>query len=320
MAMRLALSRDSFCLPLAPIAIAALCAAFPEIADAGQFIKFTTPKAVTNGAAGPTDLQIDVTNGAVISKGTAVLPGGVWPAPGNAGNGIAAGNVITFNVTPGSPLAAGDVATGTISLKKGVPNLAITAAQWSYPIPLAPIPFNFGKNAVQVTKLDVGGGGTGLEGEAIVTNDTGATEYFANFLLSYNIPAADFVDTGEGLQSLTDNNLYISSGVPVSASLTSLAAGASAVFMFGLDWVDALDYIAFSFDAYSSPSLSPTDYLGSLGYASNAVPEPSTWTLLVLGFAGLGYAGHRARARACGLPAKTRWTLSFAAVDRSHRR
>jgi PEP-CTERM motif len=32
--------------------------------------------------------------------------------------------------------------------------------------------------------------------------------------------------------------------------------------------------------------------------ATNAVPEPSTWTLLAFGFAGLGYAGHRARARA----------------------
>jgi hypothetical protein len=298
MALRLALPHGSFRLPLAPIVIAAMCAAFPGIVHAGQFIKFTTPKAVANGAAGPTDLQIDVTNGAVISKGTAVLPGGVWPAPGNAGNGIAAGNVITFNVIPGFPLAVGDVATGTISLKKGIPNLAITAAQWSYPIPLAPVPFNFGNNAVQITKLNVGGGGTGLEGEVVVTNDTGATEYFNNFLLSYNIPAADFVDTGGGLQNLTVNNLYISSGVPVSESLTSLAPDAKAIFTFGLDSVDALDYVAFSFDAYSSPSLSSADYLGSLGYASNAVPEASTWTLLVLGFAGLGYAGHRARARA----------------------
>jgi PEP-CTERM motif len=306
MAMRLALSRDSFRLPLAPIAIAALCAAFPEMADAGQFIKFTTPKAVANGANTPTDLQIDVTNGAVISKGTAVLPGGVWPAPGKAGNGIAAGDVITFNVAPGSALAVGDVVTGTISLKKGVANLAVTAAQWSYPIPLAPVPFTFGKNAVEIAKLDVGGGGTGLEGEVVVTNDTGATEYFSNFLLSYNIPEADFVDTGDGLENLTVNNLYISSGVPVSASLTSLAAGASAVFMFGLDTVDKYDYIAFSFDAYSSPSLSSADYLGSLGYASNAVPEPSTWTLLVFGFAGLGYAGRQAQRARMRPTAETR--------------
>jgi hypothetical protein len=107
----------------------------------------------------------------------------------------------------------------------------------------------------------------------VVTNDSGATEYFNNFLLSYNIPAADFVDTGDGLEALTENNLYISDGVPVTASLTSLAADASAVFMFGLDSVDALDYIAFSFDADSSPSLSlPTI---SAAWATPAMPFPS---------------------------------------------
>jgi len=116
--------------------------------------------------------------------------------------------------------------------------------------------------------------------------------------VSYNIPAANFADTGAGLDNLTLNNLYISLGVTVSESLTSLAANQSVTFTFGLDSVDALDYIAFSFDAYSSQSLSSADYLGSLGYASNAVPEPSTWALLILGFAALGYAGHRARARA----------------------
>jgi hypothetical protein len=293
MAIRLALFHGPLRLRPAAIVIAAMCAVFPETGHADQFIKFTTPKAVANGTNGPTDLQLTVTNGAVISKGTAVLPGGVWPAPGKTGNGIAAGNLITFNVIPGFPLAAGDVATGTISLTKGIANLAITAAQWSYPIPLAPIPFTFGKNAVTITKLDIGGGGTGLEGEVVVTNDSGATEYFSNVLLSYNIPAADFVDTGDGLENLTVNNLYILSGVPVSTSLTSLAPDAKAIFTFGLGSVDALDYIALSFDVYSSSSLSPGGYLGSMGVANNAVPEPSTWAMMLIGFAGLGYSAYR---------------------------
>jgi hypothetical protein len=67
--------------------------------------------------------------------------------------------------------------------------------------------------------------------------------------------------------------------------------------LFGAGLVDKYDYIAFSFDAYSSPSLLPSAYLGSTGFADNAVPEPSTWAMLVLGFAGLGYASHRARSR-----------------------
>ena len=108
---------------------------------------------------------------------------------------------------------------------------------------------------------------------------------------------ADFVDTGEGLQNLSENSLYISSGVSVPTSITSLAPGEAATFFFGTGLVDKYDNIAFSFDAYSSPSLLPSTYLGGMGFADNAVPEPSTWAMLVLGFAGLGYASHRAHSR-----------------------
>jgi hypothetical protein len=31
------------------------------------------------------------------------------------------------------------------------------------------------------------------------------------------------------------------------------------------------------------------------------VPEPSTWAMLLLGFAGLGYAGYRRRRKFAGL-------------------
>jgi hypothetical protein len=296
MAIRVALAHSSSRLILASILTTAICATFPEISFAGKFIDFTTPKAPANGGFDPTDLQITVTNGTTISKATAVLPNVAWPPAGKTGNGVIAGNVVTFNALPGF-LRAGDVVTGTISIAKGVPNLAVTDAEWSYRIPLANQPVNFAKNGVKVSKLDIGGGGTGLEGEAVVTNETGATEYFSNFLLSYNIPAADFVDTGEGLANLSTNNLYISSGVSVPASLTSLAPGEMATFDFGAGLVDKYDYIAFSFDAYSTPSLSPSSYLGSTGFADNAVPELSTWAMLMLGFAGLGYAGHRVRAR-----------------------
>jgi hypothetical protein len=280
-------------LVLAGTAALAICAALPQASyAASKFINFTTPKALANGGTDPTDLELTVTTGATISKGTAVLPTIAWPAPGKTGNGsvIGAGNTIIFNST--GFLRAGDVVTGTISLQKGVNNLAITGAEWSYPVPLLNKAFNFAENGVKVSWLNIGGGGTGVEGEVVVTNLSGATEYFSNFLLSYNIPAANFVDTGDGLANLSTNNLYIGSGTPVPASLVSLAPDQSAFFVFGANTVEPLDYIAFSFDAYSSPSLSSADYLGSMGYASNA-PEPSTWALLILGFAGLMGAGRR---------------------------
>lgn len=159
MATRLALAHSSSRLILASIVTVAICSAFPKTSFAGKFIDFTTPKAPANGVYDPTDLQITVTNGTTISKATAVLPNVAWPAPGKTGNGVIAGNVVTFNSVPGF-LRAGDVVTGTISIAKGVPNLAITDAEWSYRIPLANQPVNFAKNGVKVSKLDVGGGGT----------------------------------------------------------------------------------------------------------------------------------------------------------------
>jgi uncharacterized membrane protein len=42
---------------------------------------------------------------------------------------------------------------------------------------------------------------------------------------------------------------------------------------------------------------------GMIVGASGFLPEPSTWAMMLLGFAGLGYAGYRARAGRATLPA-----------------
>ncbi len=39
------------------------------------------------------------------------------------------------------------------------------------------------------------------------------------------------------------------------------------------------------------------------GFLANSVPEPSTWAMMLLGFAGLGFAGYRARRKGAALPA-----------------
>ena len=70
-----------------------------------------------------------------------------------------------------------------------------------------------------------------------------------------------------------------------------------ATFIFGAGLVDMFDYIAFSFDAFSSSSLSPSNFLGSMGFADNAVPEPSTWAMILAGFSAMGLIlARRARA------------------------
>jgi hypothetical protein len=56
---------------------------------------------------------------------------------------------------------------------------------------------------------------------------------------------------------------------------------------------------------YFNSSLPPSDYLieggaggGGGGAGGSVVPEPSTWVMLLLGFAGLGFAGYRTSRRA----------------------
>jgi PEP-CTERM motif len=36
----------------------------------------------------------------------------------------------------------------------------------------------------------------------------------------------------------------------------------------------------------------------SISFVLTSVPEPSTWTMMLVGFAGLGFAGYRASRRA----------------------
>jgi hypothetical protein len=44
---------------------------------------------------------------------------------------------------------------------------------------------------------------------------------------------------------------------------------------------------------------------GTTTFAYFAVPEPSTWAMMVLGFAGLGFAGYRARKRTVAMHSST---------------
>ena len=50
--------------------------------------------------------------------------------------------------------------------------------------------------------------------------------------------------------------------------------------------------LAFTYDL-AKARLTPTPGIAALDFASPAVPEPSTWAMMALGFAGLAFAGHR---------------------------
>ena len=155
-------------------------------------------------------------------------------------------------------------------------------------------------SAVDVTALGVGDNGAAA---LTVSHDVGI---FAvsdqGLLLSATVPA--------GGGTYLDGFLY------VSVSPTLLPAG-DYVIVMTMPFSNAdtqsiqntsettsapVTYVNSAFDsgsslAYPNPSNAGDYAIGMFGpnftYASSAIPEPSTWAMVVLGFAGLGFAGCR---------------------------
>jgi hypothetical protein len=73
--------------------------------------------------------------------------------------------------------------------------------------------------------------------------------------------------------------------------------GANGADSFELDLTKGLYLVSFSVEQPDAVSAAIGDPLDQLTYSGDfhltlaAVPEPSTWTMMLLGFAGFGYAG-----------------------------
>jgi hypothetical protein len=52
---------------------------------------------------------------------------------------------------------------------------------------------------------------------------------------------------------------------------------------------------------FETDNTTPLQYVTDI--SATQVPEPSTWAMMLLGFAGLGYVGYRARSKGAALPA-----------------
>jgi hypothetical protein len=153
-------------------------------------------------------------------------------------------------------------------------------------------------SAVDVTALGVGDSGAAA---LTVSHDVGI---FAvsnqGLLLSATVPAGGgtyldgflYVSVSPTLLPAGDYVIVMTmpSGNPDEQSIENTSETTSA----------PVTYVNSAFDSGSSLAY-PTDVgayaIGMFGpnftYVSGAIPEPSTWAMMLLGFAGLGYAGYR---------------------------
>jgi hypothetical protein len=77
---------------------------------------------------------------------------------------------------------------------------------------------------------------------------------------------------------------------------SSTIAGTNPLLSFSVDKTGAVsDTGPFSMTLWAQATLTPGAVLLNRGQGEVklAIPEPSTWAMIALGFAGLGYAGYR---------------------------
>jgi hypothetical protein len=122
------------------------------------------------------------------------------------------------------------------------------------------------------------------------------------FSASGYVHAEDTATTGFTSQNIVDQtfsktvsntpNVSISVSHPdIPGSITqpfSISSGLTGSGFFSFDSVGNFSYISERF------ALSPQTITVSV----SGVPEPSTWAMLLIGFVGIGFAGHRKRKRA----------------------
>jgi hypothetical protein len=120
-------------------------------------------------------------------------------------------------------------------------------------------------------------------------------------------PSASY--SADGL-FIFDNNLYTSGAVPVLSNPGLLFTGASGheYNLFSDDMANYELYQAtpgYTEHSYGTISLQETFEQGGgpLAHLTNPVPEPATWTMMILGFGGVGALLRQRRARPARLAA-----------------
>ena len=119
---------------------------------------------------------------------------------------------------------------------------------------------------------------------------------FSRFAVASGLPS---INNG----FLTYDNLYWPGGSPQTAFDYPFGGGFLDIYglMFTITGGDVVDFFSYGYTPAPGPiygvavatSAQALDYVGGV----DAVPEPSTWLTMLLGFAGLGFVGHRTSRR-----------------------
>jgi hypothetical protein len=233
----------------------------------------------TGGAAvtpGTASAKSDAKNPGGDILTTASAPGGgVWTSP----SASTAAGVGSVSLTPAN-ITAGQAVSNAILTPSG-PNIgvgAMSAAYGGQPEQYeATATFDFKPSATETLYLNllsdqVSGIGSDSLGLEVLINGT-------TIDIQKSFPslgdAETFLGADPSLGTFTD-------GIPVSIEIEILfdyTSGTSGGFAFTYDLAKA--------------RLTPTPGIAALDFASPAVPEPSPWAMMILGFAGLGLAGYR---------------------------
>jgi hypothetical protein len=271
----------------------------------------TTGLEVVTPGSTPNSVMVDPTYKPIASdkagkannfRGVTLYNGALYFSKGSGSNGI--DTVYTVSVPGGGLPTAANASEATISILPGFPTTpARTAANFT--------PFGlFFANADTLYVADEGSGTAldatehaGLEKWSLV-DGTWELDYTLQDNLigqTYTVPDWAYTETTSGLRNLTGE--VNANGTVTLWATTATTSGSGDNGADPNEIVDITDTLADTtlpneaFSVYDGPRLG-LRYGGVAFAATGAVPEPSTWAMMALGFVGVGVLARRgAKAR-----------------------
>jgi hypothetical protein len=231
-------------------------------------------------------------------RGLTYYDGSLYFTKGSGSNGI--DTVYTVSNPNGQLPTSATADDATISILPGFPTDSTKKTGGDY------TPFGlFFANPTTLYVADEGSGNAtdatdhaGLE-KWTLSDGTWSLDYTLQAGLigeTYSVPNWDFEETTSGLRNLTGEvNANGTVTLWATTATTSASGDNGADPNEIVEITDALGDTSLptseAFSVYDGPQLG----LRYGGVAFAAAPEPSTWAMLLLGFAGLGFAGYRKR-------------------------